>query len=237
MSSGIIMVAFGEQYDELAARTVAYSRKYTSAPIRILTNVVKVSDCWSRIRGVTFQHLGLPQDQNRAVKTRIIDYSPFDVTLYLDCDAIVQRDGISRLLSAIKGYDLTLNVYGRWAARHPLNSCYRKALSALHADLPLTVYYGALVGFTKTDKARAFFSRWHDYWLSTGSGRDMPALAAAVKDSDVAVRELTNKDGYFSWGHNRHAVIQHEYGRYVRCLVGYPGFTPYKPFDKAVPHA
>jgi hypothetical protein len=235
MSNGILMVAFGEQYDRLAAYCVAYSRQYTDLPILIVSNLETRDPKWADVSGIEFLTLNFKQDQNREVKTYLVDYTPFDKTLYVDCDAIIQRPGIEGIFDLIIPDRLLLNIYGRWGERTKCPGLYNRAFLRSGTILPINIYYGALVGFMKTEKVVDFFKLWHHYWRENGSGRDMPALACSVKNSGIAVRELKKSDGYFSWVQNSRAIIQHEYGKRIRQLVGCPDFKAYKPFDRVRP--
>jgi len=228
---GIIYVAFGAAYDRFAAKCAAYSRRYTNIPMCVLTNLKNRDQSWSDVSDVEFKHFDMPQDQNRAIKTSIIDHTPFEKTLYLDCDAVIQRDGIEIAFDIMQDDALLLNIYSRWSGESKVPSIYKRCFNTLSVVYPINVYYGAFCGFTKGNGVQRFFKTWNQYWQDTGKGREMPALAAAVKHSGVTVREVGNRDRIFTWPVNPNAIVQHEYGRYVRNLVGCPEFSSYKPFD------
>ena len=86
----------------------------------------------------------------------MIDYSPYDKTIYMDVDSVIQKNGIESAFDKLNGSDLMLNVYGKWDKRVPL-SYYRVAMHRLSVTIPIVIYYGAFVGFSKTDKAKEFF--------------------------------------------------------------------------------
>lgn len=228
--NGILYIAFGEQYERLAAHTICYSRKFTDIPIVVLTNIKSRCEKWNGIKNIQFIDFDLPQDKNRQVKTSMIEHSPFAKTLYLDCDAIIQKKGIEKVFDLINDDRLLLNIYGRWSRVAP--SLYRKAFANAKLSLPINIYYGAICGFTKNEKTKQFFALWNRYWIENGSGREMPSLACAVANSKIAVKEIGNKDAIFSWKINNNAIVQHEYGRYVCKIVGCADFHSFKPFDK-----
>ena len=70
MTDGILMVVFGEQYDTLAAHTVAYSRQFTDIPIVILSNVAQRDVKWDSITNVSFIDIDRPQNENRQITKR-----------------------------------------------------------------------------------------------------------------------------------------------------------------------
>jgi hypothetical protein len=227
--NGILLVAFGEQYDRFAAHCVKYSRKITDIPICVLTNLLKKSSAWEGVKNIEFKYFPIDRSENREIKTTMINHTPFEKTLYLDCDSIIQNRGIEKIFDLIQPDSVLLNIYGRWAKSAP--SLYRKAFKNANIGLPINIYYGALCGFMKGEKTSGFFSLWNRYWKINGRGREMPSLACAVKNSNISVREISNKDEIFSWFTWRNTIIQHEYGQHLRRLVGCPDFKAYKPFD------
>jgi hypothetical protein len=233
MSNGIVMVVFGEQYDAFAAHCVAYSRKYTDLPVTVITNTKNNRSIkWQGLKNIEFVEFDLPQDQNRQVKTSLINYTPFEKTLYLDCDAIIQRPGIEKIFDLIISDRLLVNIYGRWSNQSKAPALYRRAFLNSMTQMPINIYYGAIMGFTKTQKIGDFFALWNKYWKLNGSGREMPALACAIKNSGIEVKEINRRNGWFSWPLDKNAIVQHEYGRHIRRLVGCPDFKAYKPFDR-----
>jgi len=226
---GLIYVVFGNKYDELAARTIGLSRKFTNLPIQVLTNIPEDNRSleWKNIKGVEFTLFNMKQGENRSIKTRLIDFSPFDLTLFLDCDSFVQRSGVEMLFDLMSGSDILLPVLGKWGVGSKPLSVYAKVMQKIGAQLPLTIYYGALLGFKKTLGAKKFFDLWHSYWRLT-CGRDMPPLACAVKNSGVVVKEIFPEEDRFFYGGckkvDKNALIQHAYGPQFFNQIGLSGF-------------
>jgi len=231
--NGILHVAFGENYDKLAAYCVAYSRRYTDLPFAILTNIVDSNrhGKWSEIDNVEFIYINDERENNRNYKTRMIEYTPFDKTLYLDCDSVIQKDGVEKVFDRIKDNSVLLNLYGHWKEGKHIPGLYSKALRLSGLSLPIVVYYGALCGFTKNGTSE-FFNEWHRVWKVTGCGREMPALSCAAKLSGINVDAMSNKDRVFTWPVRSNFFIQHNYGKELLRRVGYPEFKHYKPFDR-----
>ena len=232
MSDGILMLAFGEQYDMFAAHCMAYSRKNRTVPLTVLTNLKTRSEKWNEAGDVDFIEFDWSQDANRQAKTTMNEYTPYDRTIYMDCDAILQKPGIEKYFDAIPDIGLLLNVYSRWTSERQAPGLYRRAFKNAGVSIPMTIYYGACLGFQKNEATAAFFRRWNELWKINGSGREMPALACAVKNTRIAVKEISRAAGLFSWPMNSNVVIQHEYGGKLRARVGCPEFRSYKPFDR-----
>lgn len=231
--NGLIYIAFGIEYDKMLAHCLFYSRRYTNLPIVVLTNLKEDErhQRWKDVCGIEFKFIDKPQVENRDLKTSINKYSPFDKTLYLDADCVIQNSGIERVFKSINESSIVLNVYGRWNETKHINSLYRNHFNICGCTLPMDIYYGALVGFGKSEKIDTFFSNWNRFWNDTGSGRDMPSLACAAKKSGVNIVELNNNDKFFTWIPRKNYTIQHEYGQYLRQIVGCPDFKVHKPFD------
>lgn len=232
MENGIVYISFGKQYERLAAHTIAYSRQFTDVPITVITNVQDLDPKWAQVKDINFITLPWGQDRNREVKTSLPEFSPYEKTLYLDCDAIIQKPGIERVFDLIQPDKLLLNIYGRWTTERQIMGLYGRTMRLSGLTLPIDIYYGAINGFQKGEKVTEFFNTWQTLWRKSGSGREMPALACAVRKSGIQVVEIGNKDGIFTWLIRDNFIIQHEYGQHVRRLVGCPDFEAYKPFDR-----
>lgn len=212
MSNGILIIAFGEKFDNMAADSVAYSRQHTDLEITVLSNLKKRTEKWDKIANVKFINFDLETKDNRKVKTSMINHSPYDKTIYIDADSIVQRAGIEKIFDKLGSADILLNVYGKWVDRIPL-SYYRVAMTRLKETMPIYIYYGAFVGFTKSDGAVNFFKQWNNNYKISLIAREMPSLACTIKkDTKLNLVKCNSKDNIFSWKVNPLAIIQHEYG-------------------------
>lgn len=218
--NGLLYIAFGEKFKKLAVQTIAYSRKYTDLPITILTNS-KNREHLEKLNNVNVVYIEDVTANNRQYKTTMIDYTPYDKTIYLDVDSVIQRKGIETAFSKLDGCDLMCNIYGRWVGHIPL-SYYRTAMRLLKVNSPINIYYGALIGFNKTENIKNFFKTWNINWKiikndmfrMTGMYREMPALACTIKkmNGNLKLKELNNMSKVFSWRKNINAIVQHEYG-------------------------
>ena len=229
---GILNIAFGRAYERLAAHCLAYSRKFTNIPICVLTNIKDRCDKWNEVTNVEFIEFDMPDDLNRDVKTRCIDYTPFEKTLYLDCDTIVQKSGIENVFDMIEPDRLLVCLYGRFCeAGTKYHYHYWTAVQNIPIEFPLDVYFGAFIGFSKNNAVWDFFGLWNKYW-KMNTGREMPSLAIAIRKSNIRVNVVKIQNNIFAWKLNSNAIIQHEQQTYVRNLVGCSDFKAYKPFDK-----
>lgn len=240
MTRGIIYIAFGSEYDKLTAHTVYQSRKNTDLPFCILTNIKEESRSikWVEVSSVCFKYIDLHNNMNRDIKTRMNEYSPFDETLYLDCDSIIRNKGIEKVFDDLKDNDLVLNLFLYWKVGDKLLRIYKKSLLKVKADLPLSVYNGAFICFQKRNqKIQEFFPLWNKFWKANGSGREMPALACAIKKS-IELKTVKLPKGFFCPDtYDPECIVQHNYnsnaGMNFFKEFNLPKIKQFKPFDKA----
>ena len=215
METGLIYVVFGDQCDRMAAHCVAYSRQYTKLPICILSNL-KEEDRdkkWQEIENIDFKYMDLPLQQNRQIKTGLSDHSPFDYTIYLDADSIIQKDSFDQeILEMVdKDHDLILNHFCDFPDEGKFQNIYLRALKQFGCTMPLSVYNGAFIGFKKGENANNFFSTWNRLWKEFGAQREMPPLACTINKLPE-IRVLKLRLGFFSPDvKNENCVVQHNY--------------------------
>lgn len=213
MSRGIFIVAFGSEYQKISDACLKITRKNTSLPIHVETEITT----------------GLPINLNRLTKLQMFDRSPFDETLYLDCDSLVQRPGIEAVFDMLSDYDVVLNPYYYWKKGNKILRIYKRAMNQFGCKLPITIWNGAFVCFKKTDSTRKMLDLWRKYWMEFGKGREMPCLACAVQKSGVSVGELPYRL-FASDGLSDQAFVQHHCKGFVEKF-GLPSWERWTPFD------
>jgi hypothetical protein len=238
VTRGIVFIAFGQEYDKLAAHTVAKSRQFISVPITVLTNIENRHPKWKDVPDVNFIFLDMPTSENRAVKTQIYKYTPYDETLYVDCDSVFIKAGIERVFDHLKESDVVLQHCSLWLDGKKYYRIYRDAAVKFGISLPLRVYMGGFWAFRKTPETIKFFDLWNEYWKTLGAGRDMPALACAVLKSRIPHDIVFKNDHkFFSYGITDEAIIVH--GVRLDDLnkhYGIPIHHQYKEFDRGNAH-
>lgn len=211
MKRGILFVVFGKRFYNLALKTIAYSRKFTDLPFHVITNIK--NNGFEKIENTDFKYIDRPDIENRIYKTSMIHYSPFETTIYIDCDAVIQKEGIEKVFDLVNEHDLLLAVYGIWTNDTKALSYYRVTMKNLNVVFPIMLFYGAFIVFNKTEKAFKFFDSWNENWKKSGVAREMPALACTAKQNpEIDIKKIMTKDNIFSWKVNGNAIVQHEYG-------------------------
>jgi len=216
---GIIFVVFGAQFELMAIKTIAYSRRFTNLPFHILTDLKEILPGWKDIPNITFQVFD--PIHNRQIKTTMIDHSPFDRTLYIDCDAIIAKPDVEGIIKLLDDHDILLVQYGTYTQNMPMMNDYKITFRKNVIKYPINIYYGAFIGFNKTEKSKLFFNEWNKAWITAGTPREMPALACAAQNTtDLKIKIIQCKhsqhspnetESLFAWHTNTNAIIQHEY--------------------------
>lgn len=201
---GIVYVAFGQEYDTTAAYTACYSRRFTELPFYVITDVAARCDKWQDVSNVEFR-LVEKGESNRAVRTSLIDYTPFGETLMMDTDAVIQRAGIEALFSRLDGFEVGLVEMRKFPGcrKRFYRKFYKPVIDRLSLD-PKVILSGAFVLFRKTDFAKSFFHRWNRLWVELGRTRDMPALMGVY---ETLRSEERDKTFVFTRGENSPRVL------------------------------
>lgn len=237
MTNGLLYVVFGIEYDKLAAHAIKYSRQFTDLPICIVTNVAQKyrHPLWDSIEGVVFVELMWHQRDNRRAKTQMYKYTPFDQTLYLDCDSVIQKPGIEKVFDLLQSGSMVLNLFSIWKEGEKFVRIYRNVMKQLGIGLPLRIYNGAFIAWKQTSSVYDFFDVWNMFWKRTGSGREMGPLACALKDQKMDVVEIGAGDKWFTPDvFVPDSIVQHHYGGDFLKRFGLPVIRTYKPFDKNI---
>lgn len=230
MDKGIVYIAFGTEYDRLAAHTIAFSKKFLSLPVSVMTNMRDRHKKWEDIPDIDFIFLDLPTDDNREIKTRLYKYTPYEQTIYLDCDCVVIKPGLEKILERLQEKETVFQHYGKWREQQKY---YSRAAKILNTFPPTPVFLGGFWAFRKTPAVEKFFDTWHDYWIATGRGRDMPGLACAIKNTAISHSTLSKiRDRVFSYGIADNFIVIHRVGLDdLFHEYGIPKYIPNKPFD------
>jgi SAM-dependent methyltransferase len=234
---GILYLAFGKEYDNLAAHTIAQSWKFipASVPVTVLSNVPVASLKWECLPNVNFIKLNILDNENRAVRTRLINYTPYDETLYIDCDSVITKPGIENIFDLFGDNDAIFQQFGAvWTKEKRYYQIYRDAVKLFECSLPFTIYAGGFFAFKKTAACERFFDFWHAFWKRHNVGRDMPALCCAIQKSGIKHATITKeKHKFFSFGMNSDAIILHMvHSTDLNTYFGTPQHKHNKDFDK-----
>lgn len=235
MTAGICFISFGPEFDRLGAATATYSRRFTGLPMHVLTNLPE-SERHKWPEGTTFTHLDMPTEHNRMVKVSLLEYTPFDDTLFCDADSVIQTNGITRFFRDLEQHDVccqlaeTLPNAERRAKSKFYRTFYLALMEKVKARYPLDIMQSSAFLFRKNDAAKAFFKMWRLYWSIGGGRRDMPGFSLAARDRRVKVKVYqAREDRFLANGKNRGRVIQHRGYRQFLADFGLPEYKDWNP--------
>jgi len=210
MDRGHQYVVFGKEYEKACVGSVNALRRYSDLPVHVVTNIPKnqLSAEWKRIKDVTIQSLGLSNSHNRHVKTLMINYTPFQETLYTDCDTAILSDKFMEAFEVLEVCDLAFPIHSLKESQDRLKTkVYQQALQMFKPEGNVMVLQGGVCVYKKNERAQKFFELWNSYWECTRF-RDMPGLACAAHNvTGVSIGMLPSTMGF-----DTSEVIQHYYG-------------------------
>lgn len=207
---GIVIIAFGKEYDRMAAYTVGYSQRFTKLPFCVMTNVKERHPKWGGCENVEFKYFDMEDDQNRILKTTLIDHSPFDTTMYVDCDSLIQKEGIESVFDFT--HDIVFNEYCSWSPGDKIPRLYADIFAKHDIRKRVSVFSGGCFVFKKNSKVYEFFNLWNRLWIDEGKGREMHCLAVTGVKSGVNYATYPNL--FEPDRLNPECYIQHKFGRW-----------------------
>jgi len=230
MTTGIITVAYGADYDRCAAHAFLYGRQFTDLPIAVITNLKERCKTWDNVSNVQFLYFERDQKVNRRAKLQMDLISPFDKTLYIDADAVIQKPGIEIFADILDKHEMVFNWRITFNPGQPIWNIYARCMKRFGVTKPISIYNGGLIAFRKSPAVRNFFQQWIMMWECFGNGREMPPLNCAIKSTGIDHGKFPLL--YFAdSARNDQALIQHNYNGDFNQRFGIPAWESFKPFD------
>jgi hypothetical protein len=235
--NGILTIAFGAEYDKIAAHTLRYAaRLVENLPfLCVITNVQDRCQAWEEVEqicNIDFICGEAWQDSdNRKYKMQMWDLTPFDKTIYIDADAVIQKEGIECIFDMLDHADFVLNGLNYWRIGDKVPNIYAKAMLSCGAKLPLNCYNGGFLAWRKGEAANKLFETWYEYFKRTGRGRDMPALACAIQHVEPLIFDVGLSPVFAPERKDPNCIIQHNYNATFFDDFKLPRFQESKPFD------
>jgi FkbM family methyltransferase len=170
---GVVFVVWGDFDAGVLRRSVDSLRAHHEFPICVISDADKpeLAQCADQV--IIHDRL----DRELKAKDVIYDLSPFDVTLFLDCDTVILDD---------------LSFAVRMAERHGLAVCI--APTSRLADYPLelpelttpdaVVYNTGVILFRKSPKVAELFAEWRARNDSLDCRCDQPGFSLAVEKTE-----------------------------------------------------
>lgn len=189
---GVLYVALGPAYAIMALVSINSLRIYSDVPISII------------IDKSTADTVKLPQlddiiiiedsiEDNRLIKSKIFDYSPYENTLYIDCDTII-RANIIDCFDYLEYFDIAIKQ--RQIAYSAVGKGALKIFDGNQIVANQPHWNSGVIVFRKNAKTKKMFARWSYLQKNLNYEFDQPALAQAVIQSDLRVVSLEDKWNY-----------------------------------------
>jgi hypothetical protein len=170
---GIVYVAYGDDYLDMAVASALSVKQYSKIPTAIFCDR----------EGIDLIKVDIPNAMygDRAIKTQLYKYSPFDKTLYLDCDTLIDSYGIEDIFN--------YNAIGMCEAFNPLNEFAIDLESQYTWKLlpdNFIQYNTGVILFDKSNESSEIFDTWYHEWLRFGT-RDNLALHRAIASRKIEI--------------------------------------------------
>ena len=161
-------------------------------PVCIVTNVCEQAlrlPFWQNGHD-TWSYLPQPTDQNRLVKTSVIDFSPYEKSIYLDGDTIIEQD-LSLAWLLLDYFDLAIRHLSGGTKERPKGK--HVVLDGKARLSELTHWNGGVFLFQKNDRVREFFHLWRSCYEALSLSMDQVSLVEAIFRSDCRVLSLDKR--------------------------------------------
>lgn len=206
----MVYVAFGAPYLSMALFSMVSLRVTNpDLPVCIVTNVAKRAPDhlpWWR-PGDVWKFLELGTDQNRSAKLRIYELSPFEETLFLDCDTLVLGD-VSPLQHYLAHFDILMKYVYAPVKRKRVPLLGGRFRYSEHGH-----FNSGVIGFRRGPLVAEFFATWQQRFEAMGNRLDQPSLVEAWFLSSAKVLPLppfwNNGDSWFQPKARNEIIIWH----------------------------
>jgi len=192
-SNGVLYLAFGYEYLIQAINSLRSLREnHPNIPVKLLTNLpVNRSLKAGPFESCSFfDDIEIIDDENknnRRYKTSLYDYSPYDRTLYLDVDTIVQ-DEITTGFRYLDAFDVALK-----PILIPIDHVYEYGdphIPGLQGNE--FAQWNAGVMFFKNNKdSEQLFQLWNKKYKEFNYGMDQFSLSNSIYNSDIRTYPLS----------------------------------------------
>ena len=177
-NNGVIYVAFGYKYLMMTAYSAVSVKKHNpSLKIAVLTNLKLNGDfLWQGKK--LFDHVihfDLDNQANRLFKTNLYEHSPFDRTLFLDCDTEVVAD-IALGFKYLDRFDLAFRPH-----HYPVSYKQDYQINIGIPTKDFSHWNSGVFFFKKNEKTEEFFRAWHEAHKKFDYSMDQALEHAAAK--------------------------------------------------------
>jgi hypothetical protein len=203
---GCLYVAFGRPYLIQALNSFQSLRKVSpSLPVCILTNTFPEAPSefreWDKTADV-WLYVEASNSQNRLFKTDLLRYTPFQKTLYLDCDTEILND-ITLVFDLLDYWDIALHLKDEGYSPHKEKG-RQIVLDGKAAVFELPHWNSGVILFAKNPRVEEFFTLWNRYYKVGLTQYDQVSLVEAIFRCSCRILSLDGRwNAGAAWGADR----------------------------------
>lgn len=200
---GAVYVAFGETYLLQAMHSIATLRVHNPAlPVVVVHNVPGALSLPERIKPdrCEFRRVEAPNALNREFKSSFHKHSPFEKTVFLDCDTEIKRD-LSHGFDFLDFADIAIRPE---PAPYAMSVTERDPEEAERLTFDFGEFNTGVIFTSGSAKATKLLDLWHAHVLSNNK-RDQKHFVRAVS----SCREITIWPLAAAWNYMRYDVRTH----------------------------
>lgn len=182
MNCGYLYIAIGDVFlreAEISARSL---RRFTKFPVYLITdNPVFYSAFFDKI--IKVENIG----RSFEVKITGMQISPFDKTVFLDCDTFV-CEPIDEIFDLLDRFDMAMSVYQGGISK----SFWDKYKPDYKLSLTDTLYeyHTGVIGFRKNENVNSFLDKWLDIHRELNIYADMATFREAFLKHPLMIAPL-----------------------------------------------
>ena len=183
---GIVYLAMGPAYAVLAGLSIKTLKKFSDIPVTVIVDD-SVKPHSQSLGADTITCISNVASENRAVKSRIYELSPYENTLFIDCDTIINGD-VADCFRYLEYFDIAIKQKIKAFSR--LGKGSLSLFNGKHIVAELPHWNSGVIAFKRNKKTKNMFQDWAQLQSELKYDFDQPALAEAIIKSDVRVVSL-----------------------------------------------
>jgi glycosyltransferase involved in cell wall biosynthesis len=202
---GIILISFGYDYQNITSFCVSSIRQFTDLPILIHVNTPLhiLNKDINNFKNIELIYHNLNDDDNRILKTNLINYTKFKKTMYLDVDSIVLSSEFLKEFDELNNFDIispfwkeySINELEKVINTHKKFEKFIKALNenAIQKTKKHTLIGGGICYFNNNKNVSSFFEDYKNKYIEYNIPQDMPSLNYSYIKNKNRFKILDNK--------------------------------------------
>jgi glycosyltransferase involved in cell wall biosynthesis len=201
---GILLIAFGYDYQNITPFCISSIRKFTDLPIIVHVNtplhIINKDIC--KFKNIELIYHNLNDDDNRILKTDLINYTKFKKTMYLDVDSFVLSSDFLNEFDELDKFDIISPFWKEYSIidlekvvnKHRKFGKFIQALdeNEIEKTKRHTLIAGGVCYFNNNNSVFSFFKEYKEKYIEYNIPQDMPSLNFAYIKNKNKFKILDN---------------------------------------------